>query len=280
MVIDVSVIIPAYNRVSTIARAIESVLAQSYRAKEIIVVDDGSNDATSEVVKMYPEVNLLRQKNMGVSSARNNGVMMADSEWIAFLDSDDEWRYDKLEKQVAFHQQNPTCKASYTDEKWIRNGVHVSLPHKFAKGWGDLYERSLKQCIIAPSSVMMARKVFDELGGFDERLEVCEDYDLWLRMMQKHEICLINEALIIKHGGHGDQLSTKHWGMDRFRVRSLEALYPKGTSCGAHVSHDDDEKLLHVMIEKYQKLYKGALKHGKDEEAFHYEQRLAALTLK
>ncbi|MEA1919859.1 MAG: glycosyltransferase family A protein [Campylobacterota bacterium] len=265
---NISVIIPAYNRVGTIARAIESVLAQTYKPREIIVVDDGSSDATSEVVKMYDEVSLLRQKNMGVSAARNNGVMMAESEWIAFLDSDDTWQSDKLQKQLAFHKQNLTCKVSYTDETWIRNDHHVKIPKKFQKGWGDLYERSLEQCIIAPSSVMIEKKLYDRMEGFDETLEVCEDYDLWLRIMKHESFGLLNEALINKHGGHDDQLSAKHWGMDRFRIRALEAL---------HVSYHDDTLLLDVMIEKYQLLLIGAKKHERYDDAFHYEQRILEL---
>lgn len=252
----------------TIARAIESVLSQTCKPKEIIVVDDGSNDATSEVVKMYDEVSLLRQKNMGVSAARNNGVMMAESDWIAFLDSDDTWASDKLQKQLNFHKKNLTCKISYTDEVWIRNGDRVKLPKKFQKGWGDLYERSLQQCIIAPSSVMIEKKLFEHLGGFDETLEVCEDYDLWLRIMKRERIALVNEPLINKYGGHVDQLSAKHWGMDRFRIRSLEAL---------HANYPDDTLLLHVMIEKYRLLRAGAKKHERYDDAFHYEQRILEL---
>jgi glycosyltransferase involved in cell wall biosynthesis len=217
---------------------------------------------------MYSDVILLRQKNMGVSAARNNGVMMAASEWIAFLDSDDVWEVEKLQKQVHFHQKNPTCKISYTDETWIRNGLHVKVAKKFQKGWGDLYERSLNECIIAPSSVMMTRRLFNEMEGFDETLEVCEDYDLWLRIMKHHAFGFIDEALIIKYGGHDDQLSTKHWGMDRFRVRALERLL---------TLFPEDAKLLHVIGEKYALLHQGALKHGREEEAFHYAQRIAAL---
>ncbi len=217
---------------------------------------------------MYDEVNLLRQKNMGVSSARNNGVMMAESKWIAFLDSDDTWHENKLKKQVDFHKKNRDILVSYTDEKWIRNDLHVNLPKKFAKSHENLYERSLSHCIIAPSSVMIEKKLFDRVGGFDETLEVCEDYDLWLRILKEQKIALIDETLITKYGGHQDQLSAKHWGMDRFRVRSLEAL---------HVRYKDDEKLLHVMIKKYDLLLKGAKKHERFDDAFHYEQRLSEL---
>ncbi len=265
---DVAVIIPAYNRVATLSRAIDSVLAQRYSASEIIVVDDGSGDATSEVAKMYSEVTLLRQKNMGVSAARNNGVMMASSEWIAFLDSDDTWHPHKLEKQVAFHQQYPYLKISYTDEQWIRNGTSVNSPQKFAKSNENLYERSLEQCIIAPSSVMMRKELFDTFGGFDESLEVCEDYDLWLRLLCEHEFGLLNEKLITKYGGHEDQLSTKFRGMDRFRVRALENL---------HVKYSHDVQILQTLLKKYKRLLHGAQKHGRFEAAHHYQNRIDSL---
>ncbi len=194
--------------------------------------------------------------------------MMAESQWLCFLDSDDTWEREKLAKQVAFHKRNRDILISYTDETWIRDGYHVKLPKKFAKSHDNLYERSLSHCIIAPSSVMIEKKLFDSVGGFDESLEVCEDYDLWLRLMKEHAIGLVNEPLINKYGGHKDQLSFKYWGMDRFRIRSLEAL---------HVRYKDDEKLLHVMIEKYNLLLKGAQKHERFDDAFHYEQRLGEL---
>ncbi len=266
---EVAVIIPAYNRVSTIARAIESVLAQSLLPQEIIVVDDGSSDATSEVVKMYSEVTLLRQKNMGVSAARNNGVMMAESEWIAFLDSDDTWHRDKLKRQALFHHEHPNTSISYTDEMWIRNNLHVNLPKKFSKSPERLYERSLSHCLIAPSSVLMRRELFNEVGGFDESLAVCEDYDLWLRLLKEHDVGLVHEKLITKYGGHEDQLSTTFWGMDRFRVRALEKL---------HVNYPQDLLLKKMLITKYRRLLSGALKHERFEAAHHYETRISVLT--
>jgi len=243
-------------------------LAQTYSASEIIVVDDGSSDSTSEVAKMYEEVTLLRQKNMGVSSARNNGVMMAEHEWIAFLDSDDTWDRDKLKKQVAFHTKHKDIKISYTDETWIRNDVEVKVPKKFSKSDDNLYERSLEHCIIAPSSILMQKKLYDKHAGFDESLEVCEDYDLWLRIMKENTFGLVNEKLMCKYAGHENQLSYKHWGMDRFRVRSLESL---------HVSYPEDELLLDVLLEKYRILLEGAIKHERGEDAFHYEQRMNEL---
>ncbi len=263
----ISVIIPAYNRVATVARAIESVLAQTYRPQEIIVVDDGSTDATSEVVKMYDEVLLLRQNRQGVSAARNNGAMMADGDWLAFLDSDDTWQTEKLEKQAAFHHLHPEYEISYTDETWIRDGKVVALPKKYKKTPETTFENSLSFCSIAPSSVMMKKALFETMGGFDESLEVCEDYDLWLRILAGRKIGLLPEALITKYGGHPDQLSAKHWGMDRFRVRALEK----------HLGGPYDVSVREELLEKYEVLATGALKHGRGEDAARYRARMEQL---
>ena len=219
---------------------------------------------------MYEEVTLLRQKNMGVSSARNNGAMMAEFEWIAFLDSDDTWSEDKLQKQVAFHKQHKSIEISYTDEKWIRNDEEVKVPKKYTKSDANLYERSLDMCIIAPSSIVMKKKLYDKFSGFDEDLEVCEDYDLWLRIMKKHSFGLINEKLMTKYAGEENQLSFKHWGMDRFRVRTLESL---------HVEYPEDKKIVDMLIQKYEILKLGAIKHKREEEVFHYEERLNELNV-
>ncbi len=260
---EVSVIIPAYNRSKTIARAIESVLNQSVKANEIIVVDDGSTDSTAEVVKSYDGVYLLRQNNQGVSAARNNGATMASSRFIAFLDSDDEFLPTKLQKQMKLHEESG-CKTSYTDEIWIRNAKEVCLPKKYQKPKSDLFKASLDECIIAPSSVVIERDFFFNLGGFDESFEVCEDYDLWLRIMQQDDINLLDQKLIKKYGGADDQLSRKHWGMDRWRVKTLQKL----TRC---------EMVSKTLKKKYTLLLKGAVKHNKTDDVAHYMEQLREL---
>lgn len=263
----ISVIIPAYNRVATLARAIDSVLAQSYRVDEIIVVDDGSTDATSEVAKMYDEVSLLRQKNMGVSSARNNGVMMAANEWIAFLDSDDTWHPKKIAFQVAHHQKHKETKFIYTDEMWVSGERELPVPKKYHKPETISFEEAMAFCNIATSSVLMQKKLFDRLGGFDEELEVCEDYDLWLRVLRETKIDLVPQKLTYKHSGANDQLSTKYGEMDRFRVKALEK----------HLESEFDKEIREELIEKYTLLAEGAKKHKKEDDVFLYEARLEQL---
>ncbi len=264
---DISVIIPAYNRVNSLARAIESVLDQTHKVAEIIVIDDGSTDATSEVVKVYEDVLLLRQKNMGVSSARNNGIMMASSEWIAFLDSDDTWHRDKIAKQVALHKKEPQLKFSYTDEKWIHKGKETTLSKKSAKSGGDIFAESLSECTIASSSTIVKKSLLTSVGLFDESLEVCEDYDLWLRILSEHEIGLVDEKLITKYSGHDDQLSMQYWGLDRFRVRGLEK----------HLDGSHDVIVRKELIVKYELLLKEALKHERHDDHELYLLRIDQL---
>lgn len=259
----ISVIIPAYNRVSTLARAIDSVLAQSYSADEIIVVDDGSTDATSEVAKMYDEVNLLRQKKMGVSAACNNGVMMATNEWIAFLDPDDTWHPQKLQEQVAYHRKNKACKASYTDEMWIRDDKEIAIPEMFEKPRKATFENCLIGCDIAPSSVVMQKKLFDRLGGFDESMEACEDYDLWLRILQEDEIALIDRKLVNRHIGSDDELTAG----DSCRVKALEK----------HLESRYDAPVRRELIGTYRLLAEEAKKDDKEDEYALYMARIEQL---
>jgi len=247
-------------------RALESVFAQTHSPFEVIVVDDGSNDETSKIQEDFPTIKYFYQQNGGVSSARNLGIQKATSEWIAFLDSDDEWHKDKLQEQVNFHKQNPEILMSYTDEKWIRNGCEVKVPKKFAKVGGSIFDDCLSHCIIAPSATLIHKSLLNVVGLFDETLEVCEDYDLWLRVALENKIGLVNKKLITKYGGDADQLSMKHWGMDRFRVQALEKIYKLVSS--------QKELIVKMLLKKYNLLLKGAIKYDKMSEITHYNDRL------
>jgi glycosyltransferase involved in cell wall biosynthesis len=265
---QISVVIPTYNRYEFLKRALESVYAQTYKPYEVIVVDDGSTDNTSSIQKDFLDIKYIYQKNSGVSSARNTGIKNCASEWIAFLDSDDEWLPDKLKEQVAFHKNNPDILMSYTDETWIRDAKEIKMPKKFKKFGGEIFEQCLSHCIIAPSSVLLHKKLFDDVGLFDEELEVCEDYDLWLRIAIKHKIGLVDKKLITKYAGHENQLSFKHWGMDRFRVLSLEKLL---------LNNINKSVILNVVVQKYELLLKGAIKYEKIKDIDFYKQKLLDL---
>jgi glycosyltransferase involved in cell wall biosynthesis len=221
----VSVVIPTHNRRQLISRAIDSVRAQTRQADALIVVDDGSTDDTARfVAETYPDVRVLRQENRGVSAARNAGIRAAEGELIALLDSDDEWLEGKLERQLQAMEASPGALLCHTNEIWIRNGRRVNPMKKHQKFGGRIFEKALPLCVISPSSVLVDRRLFDEVGLFDESLPACEDYDLWLRVCARFPVLFVDEPLIVKYGGHEDQLSRRHWGMDRFRIQALRKI--------------------------------------------------------
>lgn len=222
---DISVIIPTYNRYTLLKRAIASVYEQTYLPKEIIIIDDGSTDDTQLIQQDFPEIIYLYQPNRGVSSARNLGIQNANCKWIAFLDSDDEFHPQKLQKQVVFHQENVDILMSYTAEKWVRDGKEVKIPKKYRKIGVDVFYENLSYCNIAPSSVMLHRKVLDNIGLFDESFWACEDYELWLRILMRFDVGLINEPLITKHAGHENQLGFSK-GLESLRIQALDKLIP------------------------------------------------------
>ena len=225
----VSIIIPTYNRADFLKEAIESVLAQTFCDFELIVVDDGSTDRTRDLLDGYgARLRPIFQANRGVSSARNAGIRAAQGRYIALLDSDDLWLPKKLAAQIAAMEAQPDIPLCHTEEIWIRRGVRVNQMKKHQKHGGYIFPHCLPFCVISPSSALMRRTLFDEVGDFDEALPACEDYDLWLRITKTHPVHFIETPLIIKRGGHEDQLSRTHWGLDRFRIQSLDKLLQAG----------------------------------------------------
>jgi glycosyltransferase involved in cell wall biosynthesis len=265
---DISVIIPAFNRAHTLPKALDSVLSQTLKPREIIVVDDGSTDETNAVLANYPGLCIISQDNRGVSAARNVGIEKAGGEWLAFLDSDDEWLKEKLEKQwdTICIDDKLIC---HTEEIWIRNGQRVNPMKKHKKFGGIIYERCLPLCVISPSSVMIHRSVFEDVGVFDESLEVCEDYDLWLRICAKYSVLFIDEPLIVKYGGHEDQLSRKHWGMDRFRVKALEKMMSFGA-----LNDEDEKATVNMILQKCGIIINGMKKRGNNDEAEKWQSKI------
>jgi glycosyltransferase involved in cell wall biosynthesis len=226
----VSVIIPTYNRSRKLIRAVRSVLNQTFKDYEILVVDDGSGDDTYEALTLYmPLIQYIRQPvNRGVSAARNAGIKSAAAPWIALLDSDDYWLKEKLHVQMEFIEQNPGTVACQTEEIWKRNGRRVNPKRRHRKPSGNIFAQSLKLCLVSPSSVILRKSLFDEVGLFDETLPAAEDYDLWLRITCRYPVFLIDRGLVVKEGGHYDQLSRRFIGMDRFRIRAIVKLIQSG----------------------------------------------------
>ncbi|NND00416.1 MAG: glycosyltransferase [Gammaproteobacteria bacterium] len=267
-----SVIIPTFNRSALLRRALESVTTQRMPDKlediQLIVVDDGSEDDTGVMVNNeFPEVVYLTQENRGVSAARNTGINAAEGDWIAFLDSDDEWLPDKLVRQFQKLEESQLL-VCHTQEIWIRNGVRVNQMRKHKKTGGWIFQDCLPLCAMSPSSILIHRTVFEQTGLFDESLAVCEDYDLWLRITAQYEVDYVVEPCLKKYGGHQDQLSRRHWGMDRFRVLALDKILSQGLEPKMH------RAALEMLNSKLNILLNGAIKHGNDELVRQCEEKL------
>lgn len=266
---SISVVIPTFNRAQFILKAIKSVFDQTLLPLEVIVIDDGSDDQTAQIVKNeFPQCKYIYQNNNGVSSARNTGIKKSTGNWIAFLDSDDQWCRNKLSIQLDHIRNNPDIFIFYTDEIWIRSGKRVNQMNKHKKHGGDIFLKCLPLCLISPSSVIIKKELFDKVGNFDESLPACEDYDLWLRICAQHKVHFTSELLIKKFAGHADQLSGKYWGMDRFRITALENIILNGS-----LSTEKYNAALKTMLKKIEIYITGARKRGKSKEVTEYQEK-------
>lgn len=250
---QISVIIPAYNRATFLERSLNSLLHQTIKPDEILLIDDGSTDETPMICKNYPQVRYIYKENGGVSSARNLGIKNATFEWLAFLDSDDEWLKEKLEKQINFHRKNPKLLFSHTNEEWIRNGKRIKQKAHHRKLRSRDFIRAMGSCLISPSTVMMHRDILKVTGYFDESLRTCEDYDLWLRILRKYEIGFLEESLTIKHG-HDMQLSNRYHSMDRERIYALRK----------HLDSEFHDAVCKEIERRRAIIAQGAIKRGKE----------------
>jgi glycosyltransferase involved in cell wall biosynthesis len=221
------------------------------------------------VSSLFSNVIYLRENKKGVSASRNKGISSAKSNWIALLDSDDVWKPEKLEKQIAFNINNPKYRLIHTNEIWYRNNKFLNQLKKHKKSGGDIFKNSLSLCCISPSSTLIKKEIFSDYGYFDESLEVCEDYDMWIRITAKEEVGYVDEPMLIKHGGHSDQLSKKYWGMDRFRIFSLE----KNLN-GNWFTKEQRQTVINVLIKKLTILTNGANKRGNKEILKEYNDKL------
>ena len=266
----ISVVIPTYNRKETIKRAMDSVLSQSYQNFELIIVDDGSTDETQEIINKFlphEKIKVISIDNSGVSKARNIGIQNADSKWIAFLDSDDEWHTDKLTRQMKVIEDDPDAVLIHTNEVWIRNGKHLKQKGIHKKYGGFIFDKCIPLCNISPSTSLIKKSVLEEVGMFDEKFVVCEDYDLWLKISSKYKVHFIEDSSVNKYGGHDDQLSTMYKAMDYYRVKSLDNILDI-----RELSHKNVQLVREMIISKSEILINGYRKHGNKEDLKEIEE--------
>lgn len=221
----VSVIIPTYNRGSLIARAINSVLSQTFKDFEIIVIDDGSTDNTQEVLESFEgEIRYVYQQNGGIAKARNRGIELAQGNYIAFLDSDDYWAPEKLALQVRVLDFNPKVGIVYSRMPIVNeaghvlgmkpNGVSGRNFHELLRVWGDL----------PTSSVMTRKDCFSKVGVFDPELPPMEDIDMWIRISYKYDLFEIEGKTIAYYWRHDHQVTQDHIKVYRGLVKIHEKI--------------------------------------------------------
>ncbi|MCG6929638.1 MAG: glycosyltransferase family 2 protein [Desulfofustis sp.] len=270
---DVSVIIPSYNRGQRLRRAIGSVLNQRLQVREILVVDDGSTDESGRIVEEFrrcADIPLIscRQPNQGPAAARNLGISRASGEFVAFLDSDDEWHRDKILLQYPEMLAASSFLVSHTRERWLKNGRHLNQKNIHQPQHGDIFEQSLKLCCVGMSTVMARKGLFERYGMFDESLRCCEDYDLWLRVAAFEPFLLVERRLTVKHGGRSDQVSRRYRvGMDRFRIQALGRLIET-----VPIPEDRRSAARAELIRRCEIYRRGCMKHSRQSEAVFYRK--------
>jgi glycosyltransferase involved in cell wall biosynthesis len=264
---NISVIIPTYNRVDFLKKAIDSVFSQTYKDFELIVVDDGSTDETKDLIKRYShKIKYIYQANQGPAASRNTGIKQAKGNFIAFLDSDDWWRRDKLEAQIDQMRSKPSYLISHTQEIWYRDGKILNPKDKHKKYSGMIFDRCLKICAVGMSTIMARRELFPKVGLFDERLPCCEDYDLWLRASANFPFLLIDQPLTLKDGGRPDQLSFRYaQGIDKFRIYSIKKILEED-----NLTNPQRQLAIGELDRKCRIYGQGCIKHHKIEEGNFY----------
>ncbi len=259
-------VIPTYNRGRSLQRCLDSVYQQTRTPDEVILVDDGSTDGSTEGLETrYPGLRVIRQPNRGVSPARNAGIRAAQSRWIAFLDSDDRWLEEKCERQLEVATAHPEPQIVHCQERWIHNGVEKRVPDIYWKNGGWIFNECLPRCAISPSTAMIRKDLLESVGLFDESLPACEDYDLWLRITCDHPVALVDETLVEKHGGHDDQLSRQR-GLDKYRIAALAKFL-----ASHHPNNEYNRAARATLLEKCAIVVNGAKKRGDPAEATRFQ---------
>lgn len=190
----VSVIIPTFNRTDLLKETVDSVRNQTFRDFEIIVVDDGSTDGTSEWLMTQPDLRVLTQTNSGIATSRNNGAAQARGQWLAFLDHDDLWAEDKLKVQVEFVNENP--EVALVAARHVRLGTAFRAPRRPTWIKGDLLTKAYSESFIHTSSVMIRKDVFEKIGGFPPQYRFADEFDVWLTIARDFTLAYVDQPLV------------------------------------------------------------------------------------
>jgi glycosyltransferase involved in cell wall biosynthesis len=207
----VSVVLTVYNAAWCIERAVESILGQTFAATEVLVCDDGSTDGTADLVerRFGPPVRVLRLPHRNASATRAIGIQEATGDWLAFLDADDIWHPEKLERQIAYLERHPEVRWLGTDGRYI-DSERVLLGSWFGEYFdhvrdmrGDLLETLVERCYPLMSAMIVERRAYDAVGGLDPEIIHSHDYDLWLRLATRFPGAMLAEPLIDYWTGPG-----------------------------------------------------------------------------
>lgn len=255
--VSLGVIIPVYNRYFSLRDAIESVFLQSIKPSEIIIINDGSSFNYTDYLSSYlPKIRLINlSSNMGVSYARNAGIKASNSEYIAFLDSDDLFLSKKLEYQLNFMLEN-NYKISHTDEFWYRKDRWVNQCKTNVRYGGFILDKILDKCRVSPSSLMVHKSVFQDFL-FNENLKVCEDYEFCLRTACKYEIGYLNKKLIIKRAVEENSLSAGIKHIESIRLDILKNFYKEYEKV---ISNENKSAVLKEISRKEEIVKSGLIK--------------------
>jgi glycosyltransferase involved in cell wall biosynthesis len=190
----VSVIIPTFNRLELLKETVDSVRKQHFRDFEIVVINDGSDDGTAEWLAEQSDVIFVDQPNTGIASSRNKGSLVSKGEWLAFLDHDDMWAPDKLQKQVDFVRVNP--EVGMVAVKHVRLGTRTISTGQGKWSKGDLFVKTFSESFIHTSSVMIRRDVLDKVGGFPTRYRFADEFEVWLKISKNYNIAFLDKPLV------------------------------------------------------------------------------------
>ncbi len=265
---NISIILPTFNRPNMTIRALNSIVKQTYRHFELIVIDDGSFDNTYDRINDYLKTQqnikykLIKKTNKGVSHARNIGLRLAQYDWVAFLDSDDEWLPSRLQTQVNYINKTPDCHWVYSDEQWVKDGVVIPVkPNSCKKYHGAVLKKAIDRCFIGCSTVLIRKSHIEDVGGFNENFPACEDYDLWLKLLSKYKVDYIDQKLVTRFGGHDDQLSRAFHSMNLWRLKSVANLLEK-----SHLNEPERSYAENFIKSKAPQLMNGYKKYNNPEQ--------------